>query len=101
MSAQGKVVLVTGGARNMGFHAAAALVRRGAKVAIVARSAEALAEAAETLGGDVLTIAAEVTDPAQIEDALRRTADRFGGIDGIAIAKPQCRAPTKLRITAP
>ena len=83
MSAQGKVVLVTGGARNMGFHAAAALVRRGAKVAIGARSAEALAEAAETLGGDVLTIAAEVTDPAQIEDALRRTADRFGGIDGI------------------
>jgi NAD(P)-dependent dehydrogenase (short-subunit alcohol dehydrogenase family) len=83
MSAAGKVILVTGGARNMGFHTATALVRRGAKVAIVARSAEALAEAADKLDGEVLTIAAEATDPAQIEDALRRTAERFGGIDGI------------------
>lgn len=83
MSAQGKVILVTGAARNMGYHTAAALVRRGAKVAIVARSADALAEAAGQLGGDVLPIAAEVSDPAQIEAALRQTADHFGGIDGI------------------
>ena len=83
MSAEGKVVLVTGGARNMGFHAAAGLVRRGAKVAIVARGREAVEEAAHALGSDVLAIAAEVTDPAQIAEALRQTADRFGGIDGI------------------
>ena len=83
MSAEGKVVLVTGGARNMGFHAAAGLVRRGAKVAILARGREAVEEAAQALGGDVLPIAAEVTDPAQIAEALRQTAERFGGIDGI------------------
>jgi len=83
MSAEGKVVLVTGGARNMGFHAAAGLVRRGAKVAILARGREAVEEAAQALGGDVLPIAAEVTDPMQITEALRQTAERFGGIDGI------------------
>lgn len=83
MSAEGKVVLVTGGARNMGFHAAAGLVRRGAKVAILARGREAVEEAAQALGGDVLPIAAEVTNLAQIAEALRQVAERFGGIDGI------------------
>lgn len=83
MGAEGKVVLVTGGARNMGYHAAAGLVRRGAKVAIVARGRDAVEEAAQQLGGDVLPIAADVTDPAQIEAALNQTAKHFGGIDGI------------------
>lgn len=83
IGAEGKVVLVTGGARNMGYHAAAGLVRRGAKVAIVARGLDAVTDAARQLGGDVLPIAAEVSDPAQIEAALRQTADHFGGIDGI------------------
>lgn len=83
MSAADKVILVTGAARNMGYHAAAGLVRRGAKVAILARGREAVEEAAQQLGGDVLPIAAEASDPAQVEAALRQVAERFGGIDGI------------------
>ena len=83
MSAEDKIVLVTGGARNIGFHTAAGLVRRGAKVAIVARGREAVEEAAQALGGDVLAIVADVTDPAQIAEALRQAANHFGGIDGI------------------
>ena len=47
------------------------------------RRAYSVKEAAQALGGDVLPIAAEVTDPAQIAEALRQVAERFGGIDGI------------------
>lgn len=83
MSAKDKVVIVTGGARNMGFHAAAGLVRRGARVAIIARSEEALAEAKATLGDEVLTIAAQLSDRIQIEESIAKVADHFGGIDGI------------------
>ncbi|WP_157215213.1 SDR family oxidoreductase [Flavisphingomonas formosensis] len=83
MSAKDKVVIVTGGARNMGFHCAAGLVRRGAKVAIIARGEEALAEAKRKLGSDVLTIAAQLSERTQIEDAIAQVADHFGGIDGI------------------
>ena len=83
MSAVGKVIIVTGGARNMGFHAAAGLVRRGAKVAIVARDEAALAEARAKLGDEVLTIAAQLSDAAQIDGVIARAADHFGGLDGI------------------
>lgn len=83
MGARGKVILVTGAARNIGFHVAKALVGRGAKVAIVARSGDALAEAARTLGNGTLAVVADVTDPAQIGNAIERTVAEFGGIDGI------------------
>lgn len=86
MSAKGKVVIVTGGARNLGFHIAAGLVRRGAKVGIIARGEAALEEAKqklEALGGDVLPVAAQITDPDQIDAAVARTVEHFGGLDGI------------------
>ncbi|SFR90032.1 SDR family oxidoreductase [Sphingomonas jatrophae] len=85
MSAAGKVIVVTGAARNMGYHTAAALVRRGARVAIIARDADAVAAACASFGeaADVLGIAAEVSTPSEIERVLAETAAHFGGIDGI------------------
>jgi 3-oxoacyl-[acyl-carrier protein] reductase len=83
MSVQDKVVIVTGAARNMGFHTAAALARRGAKVSIWGRSAEALDEAARTIGGDTLPVAVDITDADAIGAALERVSGHFGGIDGI------------------
>ena len=49
MSASGKVIIVTGAARNMGYHTAAALAKRGAKLSIWGRDQAALDEAAGAL----------------------------------------------------
>lgn len=84
MSAKNKVIVVTGGARNMGFHAAAGLVRRGARVAILARGEAALAEAKEKLGADVFTLPVQMTNPDEVDRAIQTVADHFGHIDGIA-----------------
>ncbi|ARS26235.1 SDR family oxidoreductase [Sphingomonas sp. KC8] len=83
MSIAGKVVIVTGAARNMGYHTAAALARRGARVAIWGRNVDALDIAARSIGGDVLPLAVDITDAAAISTGMDRVADHFGGIDGI------------------
>ena len=83
MSARDKVIIVTGGARNMGFHAAAGLVRRGVKVAIVARNEAVVTKAAAELGTNVLPVAAQMTNPEEVDRAIQKVADHFGHIDGI------------------
>lgn len=83
MSARDKVVIVTGGARNMGFHAAASLVDRGAKVAIVGRNRSTLDMAAQSLGGGTLGVVADITAADDVENAAEEIAAHFGGIDGI------------------
>ena len=40
----------------------------------------------ERLGGEVLTISADVTDPVQMENTLRIARKRFGHIDGVVHA---------------
>jgi 3-oxoacyl-[acyl-carrier protein] reductase len=60
----GKVALVCGASRGIGFAAAQHFAREGASVVLVARNAEALAHAAERLiptGADVRTLAADLS----------------------------------------
>ncbi|SNS05313.1 Short-chain dehydrogenase [Sphingomonas laterariae] len=83
MSVSGKTVIVTGAARNMGFHTAAALARRGARVSLWGRDAEGLAAAAASIGGDAMPIALDIADAGQIGEAMEKVAGHFGGIDGI------------------
>ncbi len=62
----GKVALVCGASRGIGFAAARHFAREGAAVVLVARNAEALGHAAERLlptGADVRTIAADLGTP--------------------------------------
>jgi NAD(P)-dependent dehydrogenase (short-subunit alcohol dehydrogenase family) len=77
------VVIVTGGSRNIGFATAKSLVKRNYRVAILARGAEAVAKAAEELGGDVLPLAVDVTARADIFAAFATVAAHFGRIDGL------------------
>jgi 3-oxoacyl-[acyl-carrier protein] reductase len=83
VSARDKVIIVTGAARNMGFHTAAALVRRGAKVAIMGRNAASLVDAVAKLGTDTFGVCAELSTGDAVERALEKVAAHFGGIDGI------------------
>ncbi len=83
---QGRVVLVTGGSDGLGAALAQRLVTEGASVAVCARGAERLTAVAERLraqGGDVLDVAADVTDPDAVQHFVDAAAQRWGRIDAL------------------
>jgi NAD(P)-dependent dehydrogenase (short-subunit alcohol dehydrogenase family) len=80
----GKVALVTGGGSGIGRAIALGLAREGAAVAVLGRNAEPLAETVKLIeaeGGLADAFTADVTRAAEIEDAVRATAARLGGLD--------------------
>lgn len=70
----GRRALVTGGGTGIGFGCAEQLLVAGAAVTIVGRRLDVLDAAAERLGGDVTTVACDVTDEAQVEHAVEVAA---------------------------
>jgi short-subunit dehydrogenase len=84
-SAAGKVVLVTGASAGIGKAIGCELARQGyGRLALTARRGDRLERLAETLrleGAEVLTIAADLADPAAPELIIGRTLGRFGVID--------------------
>jgi NAD(P)-dependent dehydrogenase (short-subunit alcohol dehydrogenase family) len=81
----GKVALITGAARGIGFETARQLHLRGASVAVVDLDAEQAREAAERIGPRALGIAADVTDTGPLQTAVAQTVEHFGGLD-VAVA---------------
>ncbi len=84
MEITGKVFLVTGASSGIGRELALQLGRAGARLAVAARTAsalESLAEQVTAAGGEALAIPTDVTDRAAVGEAVRRTLERFGGID--------------------
>jgi len=81
MDLKGKVGLVTGGSRGIGFAIARGLLARGASVTIAGTDQARLDEAAAELGGGVLALRADVRDYPAVEAALARTVSQFGGLD--------------------
>ncbi len=79
----GRVAVVTGGARGIGYAIAQRLMVSGARVSLWDRDATALTEAAKSLAaaGEVATETVDLTDPAAVEAAAHSTARRFGRID--------------------
>ena len=78
---EGRRAVVTGGSRGIGAATAALLEAEGARVLLVGRREDALAEAVASVGGDLTTFAADVTEPdaaARIADACGRS---FGRVD--------------------
>jgi len=76
----GKTVLVTGGSKGIGLACAAGFIAEGARVAIAARSAETIAKARLQLG-DVLGVAADLTDAAQAARLVETVERNLGPID--------------------
>lgn len=78
----GKVALVTGAARGIGFATARALGTRGASVAVVDLDAGAAERAAgQVHDTNAIGVSADVTDRGAMQRAVATTVERFGGLD--------------------
>ena len=85
ISLKGKNALVTGSSKGIGRGCAVAIAKGGGNVAINHRSspdeAEEAAELVRKEGGKAIVVQADVADQASVEEAVRKTAEAFGGID--------------------
>ncbi len=79
MSFKGKVVLITGGSRGIGFATANLFSTAGAQVVITSKNSVKLAEAAGKL--DCLAIPADVKKISEVQDVIKKTIKKFGRID--------------------
>jgi NAD(P)-dependent dehydrogenase (short-subunit alcohol dehydrogenase family) len=80
----GQVALVTGGSRGLGLQIAEALGEAGARIVLTSRKAADLEEAAADLqakGIDTRWIAADASDPAEVQRVVAETMERVGRID--------------------
>ncbi len=79
-----QVVVVMGATSGIGRISALKLAQRGARVVVAARALEplqALAEEIQVAGGQATAAAAEVSDPAQLEQVAARAVERYGRLD--------------------
>jgi 3-oxoacyl-[acyl-carrier protein] reductase len=82
-----RAFVVTAASSGLGRSAAEQLVAEGARVVIVARRAEMLAEAVSRMGPDrAVALAADVTDLQTAETACAFALDAFGRLDGALIS---------------
>jgi 3-oxoacyl-[acyl-carrier protein] reductase len=84
MRFEGKAALVTGGGRGIGAATASALATEGAAVTVTdldLAPAEETAAAIQAAGGRALALRCDVTNAAEVEDAVARTAEEFGRLD--------------------
>jgi NAD(P)-dependent dehydrogenase (short-subunit alcohol dehydrogenase family) len=95
---RGKRAIVTGASRGIGLAVADRLAEEGAAVALVARGAEALAEAATRVGrhgGPVLVRPTDTTDDAAVRAMVAEVVHDLDGVDVLvnAAARPASSAP--------
>ena len=78
---EGRAAVVTGASRGIGLATAKALGAEGARVLLVARSEERLAEAVEAVGGEAAALPLDVTDPSAADAVVEECTRRFGRVD--------------------
>src|SRR5437763_2799356 len=82
---KGKVAMVAGASRGLGFAVAKTLASEGAIVSMASRDRDAIAKASarvqEEVGGTTIGCVADVCSAENIATWHRKTVERFGGID--------------------
>ena len=91
ISLKGKTIFISGASRGIGLAIVKRCAAEGANVAIAAKTAEPnpklpgtiyiAAEEIEAVGGKALPLQVDIREEAQVVEAARQTAERFGGID--------------------
>lgn len=91
MSLSGKTLFITGASRGIGLAIALKAAKDGANIAIAAKTdtphpklpgtIHSAAEEVEKAGGKALPLVVDVRDEMNVNEALKKTADKFGGID--------------------
>src|SRR5215210_4640811 len=86
-----RVMFMSGGSRGIGLAIAVRAARDGAKIALIAKTAEphpklpgtiyTAAEEIEAAGGEALPIVGDIRDADTVTAAVQQTVERFGGID--------------------
>jgi NAD(P)-dependent dehydrogenase (short-subunit alcohol dehydrogenase family) len=89
----GRVALVTGAARGIGYERARQLHDRGASVVVVDLDEDEARDAAGRIGARTLGVGADVTDRDALDAAVSATLERFGGLD-VAVANAGIAPPT-------
>lgn len=77
----GKVALVTGGARGIGYATAQAFAREGARVVIADLNVTGAEDAAKSLGEQAMGLGVDVADPASVTGMITAIIERLGRID--------------------
>jgi 3-oxoacyl-[acyl-carrier protein] reductase len=78
---KGKVAMVAGASRGLGFAVAQSLAREGARISIASRDENAIRAAAGRIGGEVVAVPVDVKSAAAIQQWAAETQRTFGGID--------------------
>lgn len=110
MSFQNKTVFITGASRGIGKAIALKLAKQGANIVIAAKSIEenpklggtiySAAKEVEDAGGKALAVQCDIRFQEQIEYAVNKTVETFGGID-ILINNASAISLTKVEETEP
>lgn len=80
-----RVFLVTAASSGLGLAGARALAAEGARVCLVARRADALAEAAASMP-QAITLAGDLADPDLVQRAVDAAGEAFGRVDGALVS---------------
>lgn len=97
-SLQGKVALVTGGARGIGLETARALHARGASVVLNDLDPEATERAAAQVGERAVAAPADVTDAEAMAAAVQVAVESYGGLD-VVVANAGIGPPPATMLT--
>ncbi len=91
MSLKGKTLFITGASRGIGLAIALKAAKEGANIAIAAKTdtphprlpgtIHSAAEEVEKAGGKALPLVVDVRDEVNVNEALKKTADKFGSVD--------------------
>jgi len=81
----GRTALVTGASRGIGAAIARRLAASGARVALLARSEDALRRLANELGADTLIFPCDVRDPEAVARTILAFGDASGGVPDIVV----------------